>query len=56
MMVMFNARDREAGDWGRLFEEADPRFKFLGARVPSKNVEGIPPTFLLSIIEAVWEP
>lgn len=55
MMLLFNARDREAADWAQLFHEADARFKFVGARLPSINVEGMPPAALMSIIEAVWE-
>lgn len=56
MMLLFNARDREDAAWAELFSEADKRFKFLGTKVPNLNVGGIPRTFLLSIIEAVWEP
>ncbi|KAF2147921.1 hypothetical protein K461DRAFT_272114 [Myriangium duriaei CBS 260.36] len=55
MMLLFNARDRENGDWASLFEKADPRFKFLGVRTPDVNVEGIPRAWLLSIIEALSE-
>ncbi|CAK3877684.1 O-methyltransferase gsfB [Lecanosticta acicola] len=56
MMLLFNGLDREETDWAHLFERADKRFKFLGVKTPTKNVEGVPPAFLLNIIEAVWEP
>lgn len=56
MMLLFNARDREAGDWEGLFAQADKRFKFLGVRMPTKEVDQVPPPMLLNIIEAVWEP
>jgi hypothetical protein len=48
MLVTVNAREREVDDWGALFKEADPRFKFLGARLPPKS--------RLWIIEAEWNP
>ena len=47
MLTLLNARERTAGDFKELFEEADPRFKFLGVKRP-KNCR-------MSIIEAVWE-
>lgn len=56
MMMLFNGRDREEGDWAGLFREADSRFKFIGSRLPDKCTEGVPLEFLLNIIEAVWEP
>lgn len=48
MLVTVNAREREVDDWEALFKEADPRFKFLGARLPPKS--------RLWIIEAEWNP
>jgi hypothetical protein len=47
MMAAMNAREREQGDWAILFETADPKFKFLGARKPDDS--------RMWIIEAVWE-
>lgn len=47
MLAGFNAKDREAEEWKRLFEKADPRFKFSG--VTGKEGSG------LSFIEAVWQ-
>lgn len=48
MLVTVNSREREADDWGALFKEADPRFKFLGAVLPPKS--------RLWLIEAEWNP
>jgi hypothetical protein len=43
-----NAREREAGDWKTLFDQADPRFRFLGVHTPPRARD--------SIIEAEWAP
>ncbi|KAF2147765.1 O-methyltransferase [Myriangium duriaei CBS 260.36] len=56
MMLLFNSRDREEAEWASLFEKADSRFKFLGSRLPTVDVDKIPPSGLLSIIEAEWQP
>jgi hypothetical protein len=47
MLELFNAKERERNDWSRLFQEADPRFRFEGARA----VAGAD----LSFICAVWQ-
>ena len=47
MMAMFNSKERTVEEWEGLFAEADPRFKFLGARRPGES--------LLWIMEAVWD-
>jgi len=47
MMVAMNAKEREEGDWEALFEKADPRFKYLGAKRPTGS--------RMMIIEAEWE-
>ena len=47
MLMLLNAQEREEVQWKSLFERADARFKYLGARKPRGA--------LLSIIEAVWE-
>lgn len=47
MMAMFNSKERTVEEWEGLFQIADRRFRFLGAKRPSKS--------LLWIIEAVWE-
>ncbi|CAG8952635.1 hypothetical protein HYFRA_00009742 [Hymenoscyphus fraxineus] len=47
MLELQNARERELEDWAKLFEDADPRFKFLGGKQP-KGAS-------LWILEAVWE-
>lgn len=48
MLVTVNAREREAGDWEALFTAADPRYKFLGVKLPAKA--------RLWLIEAEWDP
>lgn len=48
MMAMFNSKERTVEEWKALFHEADPSFRFLGAKRPEGS--------LLWIIEAVWEP
>lgn len=47
MLELQNAREREMEDWAKLFEDADPRFNFLGGKKP----EGAS----LWILEVVWE-
>ena len=54
MMMLFNAREREYNEWKPLFEKADQRFKFQGARPSLVNKTNIPTKKLLSIIEATW--
>ena len=54
MTSLFNAREREASEWGPLFEKADSRFQFKGVRPYSVNTTGVPTKKLLSIIEATW--
>jgi hypothetical protein len=34
MKASFNSHEREISDWIELFIEANPRFKFVGAKVP----------------------
>ncbi|KAI1110206.1 S-adenosyl-L-methionine-dependent methyltransferase [Nemania sp. NC0429] len=34
MTALHNAREREIGDWAKLFSDADPRFEFQGGRQP----------------------
>ena len=46
MRTVCNAREREAGDWKALFEQADVRFRWRGATKTAGK---------LSFIEAVWE-
>jgi hypothetical protein len=47
MMVAMNAKEREEGDWEALFQKADPRYKYLGAKRPEGS--------RMCIIEAEWE-
>jgi hypothetical protein len=47
MIAMFNSKERTVEEWAALFQKADPRFKFLGAKKPDES--------LLWIIEVVWE-
>ncbi|KAL9038992.1 MAG: hypothetical protein Q9214_005058 [Letrouitia sp. 1 TL-2023] len=46
MLTLFNSRDREMGDWIKLFREADERYQDVKAWVPEGSS--------LAIIEAVW--
>lgn len=49
MMVTKNSRERgerEEGDWRALFEQADSRFKYLGAKRPHGSRK--------SLVEAMW--
>jgi hypothetical protein len=46
--ALFNGKERDADDWKKLFEDADPRFRFLNVSV----APGIP----LAVIQAQWEP
>jgi hypothetical protein len=54
MTSLFNSRDREAGEWGPLFEKADSRLQFKGIQPCSMNKTGLPTKKLLSLIEATW--
>lgn len=47
MLELLNAKEREKGDWAKLFQDADPNFKFLGVKQPRFSK--------LGIIEAAWE-
>jgi hypothetical protein len=47
MLVTMNAKEREESDWKALFEKADRRFRYVGAKKPERS--------LMWIIEAVWE-
>jgi hypothetical protein len=47
MMIAMNAKEREDADWRALFEKADPRYKYLGAKLPEGSRMGL--------IEAVWK-
>jgi hypothetical protein len=54
MKLYYNARDREAGEWPTLFEEADSRYKFIGVRdYPRESGSNVGSR--LATIEAVWE-
>ncbi|KAJ9367330.1 hypothetical protein DTO282F9_7368 [Paecilomyces variotii] len=47
MLEIGNAKERDIDEWQSLFEQADPRFHFKGAKQP--------PGSILSILEATWE-
>ena len=47
MKATFNSKEREMGDWIQLFVRADPRFKFIDAKVP--------PGSSLAVIHFRWE-
>ena len=46
MLTLQNSKERDAGEWEVLFQEADPRFKFIGIR------KLLGPS---SLIEAEWQ-
>lgn len=48
MLALLNAKERDVSGWTDLFAQADPRYKFLGAKTPAGS--------RMSIMEAVWEP
>lgn len=48
MMTLFNARERERGDWIQLFRAAGHQFKFVDAKRPQVGTMGV--------VEVVWEP
>ena len=48
MKTFFNAKERDAEEWAALFAKADPRFAYLGTRVPRGSK--------CAIIEAEWQP
>lgn len=48
MLALLNAKERDVPGWIDLFAQADPRFKFLGAKTPAGS--------RMSIMEAVWDP
>jgi len=47
MLELQNAKEREAGDWERLFRDADPRFKLTGINQS--------PSARLAVIEGTWQ-
>ena len=47
MLEIQNSRERDMDDWKDLFEMADPRFKFMGGKLP--------PGSNLWFLEASWE-
>lgn len=46
MLTLCNGRERDADDWKAIFQEADPRFEFVGAWIPEGSS--------LGIVEATW--
>ncbi|KAI0880245.1 S-adenosyl-L-methionine-dependent methyltransferase [Annulohypoxylon maeteangense] len=47
MLQLLNAKERGSKEWPELFRQADPRFKYLGARHP--------PDAMRWIIDAEWQ-
>lgn len=47
MMELQNSLERDLDAWAKLFEDADPRFKFQGGKKPEGSH--------LWILEAMWE-
>ena len=48
VLSLIGSRERDIGTWKSLFAEADPRFKFIGAKQPHGSA--------LSVVEAKFEP
>lgn len=48
MLGFHNSKERDRDDWAQLFQDADPRFRFVGLKQPAFSE--------LGIIEAAWEP
>ena len=46
MLGIFDSRERDQDEWKLLFQEADPRFDFIGVEEPRGSA--------LAIIEARW--
>lgn len=54
MKVLFNAHDRETGEWPELFAKADSRFKVTINKFHNRELNNdVGPT--LALVEAVWE-
>lgn len=54
MKILFNAHDRETGEWPELFAKADPRFRVLVNRFHDREPNNdVGPT--LAMVEAMWE-
>lgn len=47
MKELHNSKERELGDWAKLFSDADPRFEFQGGRQP--------PGSILWLLVAEWK-
>ena len=47
MLTLQNARERELDDWEELFHQADPRYKWIGAKVKEGDSS--------AVIEVTWE-
>ena len=46
MLTLQNARERELQDWEEMFQQADSRFKWVGARVKDGDSS--------AVIEVIW--
>ena len=46
MLTLQNARERELHDWEEMFQQADPRFKWVGAKVKEGDSS--------AVIEVLW--
>jgi len=54
MKLLFNAHDRETGEWPEIFEKADPRFRVVVNKFHDREPgNDVGPT--LALVEAVWE-
>lgn len=48
MLSLFNSQERQLDGWKALFEQADRRFHFIGARQPEGS--------RMAVMEVVWKP
>jgi SAM-dependent methyltransferase len=48
MLELHNGKERDDDDWRQLFNDCDPRFKYLGVTRP--------PGSRLAVVQAKWEP
>ena len=55
MMLLFNAHEREEGEWADLFEKADGKFRFTGLNVPPAGAMPAAIGTVMVTIEAIWD-
>jgi hypothetical protein len=54
MKILFNAHDRQTGEWPELFTKADHRFKVVTNKFHKREPNNdVGPT--MALVEAMWE-